>query len=573
MNQSIKSLLASLFFPSTLLVLVGLFYVLLPFIRNGFPETHDGANHLVRFANYKLALQQGQLPPRFAPNLFQGYGYPVFNYNYPLANMLSIPLAALDISYETTFKLLVASFLVFGLVGIHFWLELLFNSRKGVFIAQLAWLLNPYLITSLYIRGSIGEVIAYCLLPWLFYIIESANSTRFSPRKLALLSVVGASFLLSHNITVVFFSVIAFLYSGVRVQNNLKAWKQLFLIALLSTLLSLWFWLPALLEMNLTAVSDTSLTADYTGHLLTFAQLGSPVISKGFSEIGTVDGLVVGAGSISLLAVLLYCVILVVTNLLKLDGDVGVNRFLAFWISVVTLLLLQTTYSTPVWSTATFLKFIQFPWRLGIFVAVISLPLVVFIWQQRAYFLRLLLVVTLTFQAIQTISNYPSQYFHWTNEEYEQMNHSTTTKNENKPNSFKYDLTEPRINEPEILQGSAEVTTVSNWNGSSRTFSLTLLSDSILVEPTMYFPGWETVVTDANGNTHKLSYIDNNVIKGRIAYHLDQGQYSVRTRFTQNTWPRITGNAVSVLSLVFILWFAIVNKEKSKREEHQYALF
>lgn len=49
-----------------------------PYLHTGFPYTHDGENHLARFANYKLALKEGQFPPRWAPNLMNHSGYPVF---------------------------------------------------------------------------------------------------------------------------------------------------------------------------------------------------------------------------------------------------------------------------------------------------------------------------------------------------------------------------------------------------------------------------------------------------------------------------------------------------------------
>jgi len=63
------------------------------FLNQGVPVTHDGHNHLVRFANYKIAVRELHFPPRLAPNLVNGYGYPVFNYNYPLANLISLPFS------------------------------------------------------------------------------------------------------------------------------------------------------------------------------------------------------------------------------------------------------------------------------------------------------------------------------------------------------------------------------------------------------------------------------------------------------------------------------------------------
>ena len=35
-----------------------------------FYTSHDGSTHTARIANYYLALKEGQIPPRLAPNLF-----------------------------------------------------------------------------------------------------------------------------------------------------------------------------------------------------------------------------------------------------------------------------------------------------------------------------------------------------------------------------------------------------------------------------------------------------------------------------------------------------------------------
>ncbi len=93
-------------FLTILLLLASFSFLIKPYLNDKFPYTHDGENHLARFANYKLAVKQGQIPPRFAPNLVNRYGYPVFNYNYPLANLASLPLSLFKLNYELSFKII-----------------------------------------------------------------------------------------------------------------------------------------------------------------------------------------------------------------------------------------------------------------------------------------------------------------------------------------------------------------------------------------------------------------------------------------------------------------------------------
>src|SRR5258708_7660284 len=105
-----KPMLAKLYKKRTffflILIVVLSVYITRVYFHAGVPYTHDGENHLARFANYILAVRERQIPPRFAPNLFDHYGYPVFNYNYPLANIFSVPFSYLHVHYEVTFKIL-----------------------------------------------------------------------------------------------------------------------------------------------------------------------------------------------------------------------------------------------------------------------------------------------------------------------------------------------------------------------------------------------------------------------------------------------------------------------------------
>jgi hypothetical protein len=146
------------------------------FFHLGVPVTHDGNNHLVRFANYKIALRELQIPPRLAPNLLNAYGYPVFNYNYPLANILSLPFSILDISYEFTFKTINIAFVFLAFFGANLFLKSKNFSKISRFFALLVFALNPYLLSNLVFRGNIGEVMAWGILPWIFYFLENLKN-------------------------------------------------------------------------------------------------------------------------------------------------------------------------------------------------------------------------------------------------------------------------------------------------------------------------------------------------------------------------------------------------------------
>src|SRR3972149_7418364 len=55
-----------------------------PFFKKGYFETHDGDWIIIRFSAFHQTLAASQIPVRFVDRLNNNYGYPVFNFLYPL---------------------------------------------------------------------------------------------------------------------------------------------------------------------------------------------------------------------------------------------------------------------------------------------------------------------------------------------------------------------------------------------------------------------------------------------------------------------------------------------------------
>src|SRR3989338_5683038 len=74
-------------------------------LNNGLPPTHDGEYHVIRFYEFYRMLSSGELYPRWAPDLNNGYGIPLFNYVYPLPNYIASFFHMLGVSFIDSFKL------------------------------------------------------------------------------------------------------------------------------------------------------------------------------------------------------------------------------------------------------------------------------------------------------------------------------------------------------------------------------------------------------------------------------------------------------------------------------------
>ncbi len=519
------------------------------YFHSGFPYTHDGENHLARFANYKSALREGQIPPRFAPNLMNHYGYPVFNYNYPLANIISVPFSVVGFSYEFTFKLLIAVFVASGLLGIYAWLRQQGFSFGAQVIGMAGFALSPYLLSSIVFRGNIGEIAALGLFPWLLVSVESLLQDKQKPHLLMI--VACTAFLLSHNVSVLFGLVLVGAYAAWRFRLDSGAWKKIALVGVIALGLSLWFWLPAVAEKSFVILDNASLSNEYTKHFVSAQQLLFAPFLFGFSYPGNIDSLSFNIGLLQIMGAVMALLIVIKTIVSK-KKNVSLRPALVFSLVAASLLVLfQLKMTAPLWSVLPLVKFVQFPWRLGLFFAVFATPLLAMSWELSRKNVRIVLISLVLFQLFAFIRISPVSYFHKMNSDYDSFGQSTTTANEDMPQTFTYLDFSDWLPTATALNNKASIN-VTRWSGSSREYIVTVDELVTIVEPTMVFPGWETVISYGNNERIVAHYINNEEIQGRLAYQLQPGVYTINSTFTQKTWARMLGNVISLLCALLV---------------------
>ena len=142
----------------------------LPFLtRPGLPRHTDLELHVYRAAEYADVWRDGVLYPRWAPDFYYGYGYPIFNYyapfTYALASVYDL-IPGVDIVAAVK-GVIITAFLL-AAYGAYFFARRHFGSTAGV-IAAAAFVLSPYvLFIDPLMRGDLAEFFALSLLPWVF---------------------------------------------------------------------------------------------------------------------------------------------------------------------------------------------------------------------------------------------------------------------------------------------------------------------------------------------------------------------------------------------------------------------
>lgn len=528
------------------------------YVHEGFPYTHDGENHLARFANYKIALKEGQIPPRIAPTLFNRYGYPVFNYNYPLPSLLSLPFSVVKINYEVTFKIIVLISLFLGAIGAVRFSSFFSTALLDKVNVLLLWFFNPYIVSTIYFRGSIGEITAYALMSWLFAFIQKVVTNSFSLATFLQLSVLWALFLLSHNSTVLIATPLLLLYAVVLLWQSKKLLLQFFLTFLLGFALTAWFWIPAVLESSVTVVTQSENQSAFSSHFATIQQLLFAPLTFGYSQKGSIDSLGTQVGLLPIFTVLFAIFIL---SRLRLKTSSKYTHLLFFVVICVGLLFLQLTESEWLWNTVPLLRFVQFPWRLSLIFFICLIPVFTVVSSMVGKKIRFLLAL-LSFHFLWIGTHVmPIDYFHRTIIDYDAYTQSTSTQNENLPKTFTYlDIGdwEPTA---KILRGQGSVKT-DFWNTITHTYSVESSTDVIVVEPVMLFPGWKTTV-----DSNMVTYIDSEQIQGRLAFNLPAGTHAIHSTFSQATLSRITGNSISILGGIILSLLAVLRlKEEVKKK-------
>lgn len=315
-----------------LIIVLGLI-VCAPLFKPGLYTSHDGFTHLVRIYQFYHHLPV----PRWIDELNGGRGYPLFFFVYPGPYYLTSVFVGFGQGVVDSLKLiLIISTLTSG-IFFFCWLNRLTTKTKSL-TATILYLFMPYRFLDLYVRAALGEIVFMALLPLAFYLLEVRNYRG--------LSLCLAACLLTHlQLSAVFLPLL--LIYGLTRHIRLKALSSVFLMG---SMLSAWWWLPAVVLLPATRFALThQFIPDL--HRPGISQLLYSPWGFGFSVPGPTDGLSFQLG-LAGWAVLLMA-------LLSYFRLTTLARF--FWIT--SCLAVVVMISPGIWLWPPLLSF-QFPWRL-----------------------------------------------------------------------------------------------------------------------------------------------------------------------------------------------------------------
>jgi hypothetical protein len=327
----------------------------LPLFPLEFPQGNDWIFELVRVAEFKSAIVNGQFPPYWGENLYGGYGSPVYLFYAPLYLSVSTFCSILTGSIAGGSTLALIIFSLVGVLSVKLVLQAAlgkktFENEAASRISIYFFILNPYLICDKLLRNANAEYAALCVFPLAIYGILIIGR---KPRIGGLILAAGLALTITaHNLTAL---ITAALISTAALVLYLPGKRVSLWITIIGSMalglgLSAFFWLPAVYYKSFVR-SDELMTGRFDFHTQY-----QPLISFfGYDQIFS-------AGLVTPLVLLCAIGIFWVARGRKELAYKKLNIF-AFGSSLF-FLFLQTRASVYIWEKVPYMPFFQFPWRM-----------------------------------------------------------------------------------------------------------------------------------------------------------------------------------------------------------------
>ncbi len=502
-------------------------------IAPGFIPTHDGEYHIIRFHEFFTMLSHGYMFPRWAPGLNSGYGFPLFNFHYPFPNYIGSLFQAVGFGLVDSFKLTLFSGYVIAGLACYMWLKKLFSPRAA-FIGAAVFSYVPYWFVDLYVRGSVGEVLA---LMWVMLTLAAIEHKRW-----IWIALCVAGLVVSHNILAMIFVPLLSLYS---ILHRPRA----FWFIATGIYLSAYFWLPAIFERQFVVGLNST---GFSDHFPDITQLLLPSWGTGFSKVGAeYDEMSQQIGIAPLFIVL--------CSFFKMFGEKNrkIKIFIAGSLVLCALSIFMMLHSSIwIWQAIPLVQFIQYPWRL---LSVI-VPLIGILGAYIAYHKKWFFGVILISLALACAFSYtkPVVYTLRSDEYYlsrKEFTDGTSSMGNSLSTIWVRWMSTRAKRLVEYRAGAGEIQ-YQSMLPLRYDFLLNNGQQGVLRVNTLYYPGWK-VWLDGVG-------VDIDAHSGLIEFVVPPGSHSVRVQFIE-TPVRLMADFVSLLSLFWLLGLAILKGRYAHR--------
>ena len=353
-----------------------------PLFIHEFFSSHELLAPVMRLHEFDQVLRnEHRLTAPWMPDCAYGHGYPFYIFYAPLSTYVSecFHLAGLDLLQAVR-----ASFgasLILSALSMVILLRTLNriggtrNAFWPVVLAASVYVLTPYRLVDVFLRGALAECWSFVFFPLAFAGFHLATekeegrtwfSSVCSPGTLlAALALAGVT--LSHNIMGMYFTGLFSLYVFF-MSPGIRGWVAGAVQVTFGVLLSAFFWLPAMKNMPLVGTDAATLWAtadDVASHAVYFPQFLSLKWGYGVSVPGPGDDMPFMLGIPVVLSILILLPTICRSSACRSNPETALESRLSLTILLLFALCVfgMSPYMRWDWMPS-LLCYIQFPWRL-----------------------------------------------------------------------------------------------------------------------------------------------------------------------------------------------------------------
>lgn len=507
--------------------------------KPGMIDAHDSVVHIARITSFYESLREGHFIPRWSGNLNFGYGHPVLMFFYPAPSYAASFWHFLGFNFVDSTKVVLGISFIASILGMFWWGSLEFGFSMG-FLMAILYGFAPYRFVDLYVRSALGEHFAFAVFPFvLVFLKRTINDDNIFNYIAASISV--ALLILSHNAISIMFLPIAFFYVLYLFFYRDKLNPQKFILRISSVfiigfLLSAYFWIPALLEGKYT-LREVLMHDGLRGGFVGFKDF----YSVGWSFMGNTMSKSIGI--LQLIGMIFCLVFYKKLNCKKKIILIGVGIF--FLLSI----FLMTPVSAFLWKHITFLLNFEFPWRfmtIVVFcVSVISSMGYIQLFPRKSFVVAVIIGI---FTIISTWYMWQPKGYLLENDSYYKNYTGTTDSGGASSPIWSVRFMESFPKSPiEVISGNAHIVRKDRIS-TKHTYEIQVKEPSMLLENTLYFPGWEIT---ANWAPVPVEF-QNPQYRGLMTFKLNPGKYLVIAEF-HNTKMRTVADYISFAGILMLL--------------------
>lgn len=536
------------------------FATVIPLFRSGMPQEHDNWVLVQKSQQLSGALADGQFPPRLAPDFQFQSSYPILDFMYPLPMYVASVFRLAGFEYSLGVKFLMTFSMLAGAWGMYMFSSK-FWGRAGGFLSAIAFTFAPYHAIDLYVRGSVGELLALAIAPFLLFAIAEAIESG-SKKRLLLVSILSTLLILSHNVTALIFfpALLTFTLFYSLLKKSIRRGLVCFVFLAIGVAASAYFWLPAIYDKQYIIADEVFKTSfNYKDHFVYPVQLFlySPW-GFGGSQPGPIDGF---SFKLQKQFLALYTFSVAMTIFLLISGKnkllPQMSLFFVVWGMIAAFLTL--TVSQPVWDNTPFLYLVQFPWRfLTLLILAFSFPVGVISQIKIRQNIRDLLIVVLAIViSIMSIIFFKpdSRKFLRDSDQlqrFQLISTSTTLADEFRPKDVRVPLKSLPDSIVESRSGDLQFGQIS-FKSNKVNFFVSSKAGGVVRINKYYFPGWRAF---SDGREVPIKPKE-----GYIEVAIPSGSHNVQAKFSE-TPVRKVADGISFFGIVIILTLAVVKKRE-----------